>query len=89
MASMKTTIEIPEQLYRRAKSEAALRGRRLKDLIEDGLTRVLDEPVARTNHTRLSQLMKGGRGTMASGIADLGSNPSHLSGFGRRASRHR
>ena len=32
---MKTTIEVPDDLYRRAKSIAALRGRRLKDLIED------------------------------------------------------
>jgi len=29
---MKTTIEVSDDLYRRAKSEAALRGRKLKDL---------------------------------------------------------
>lgn len=29
---MKTTLEISDDLYRRAKSEAALRGRKLKDL---------------------------------------------------------
>ena len=33
---MKTTIEVPDDLYRRAKAEAALRGRKLKDLIEKG-----------------------------------------------------
>jgi hypothetical protein len=29
---MKTTVELSDDLYRRAKSEAALRGRKLKDL---------------------------------------------------------
>ena len=29
---MKTTVEIPNDLYRQAKAEAALRGRKLKDL---------------------------------------------------------
>ena len=36
-ASMKTTIEIPDELYRRAKSEAALSGRKLRNLVEEGL----------------------------------------------------
>jgi hypothetical protein len=39
---MKTTVEVPDDLYRRAKAEAALRGRKLKDLIEEGLRLVLD-----------------------------------------------
>lgn len=34
---MKTTVEVSDALYRRAKSEAALRGRKLKDLVEEGL----------------------------------------------------
>ena len=38
---MKTTIEMPDDLYRAAKAEAALRGRKLKDLIEEGLRLVL------------------------------------------------
>ncbi len=85
---MKTTVEMPEDLYRRAKAEAALRGRRLKDLIEEGLNRVLDEP--RQKRTpRLAELVKGARGTVASGVSDLGSNPAHLAGFGRRAKRDR
>jgi hypothetical protein len=33
---MKTTVEISDDLYRQAKAEAALRGRKLKDLIEEG-----------------------------------------------------
>ena len=38
---MRTTVDIPDELFRRAKSEAALQGRKLKDLVEDGLRLVL------------------------------------------------
>jgi hypothetical protein len=34
---MKTTIEIPDELLRQAKSRAALEGRTLKDLMIEGL----------------------------------------------------
>ena len=39
---MKTTVEVSDYLYRRAKAEAALRGRKLKDLVEEGLRLVLE-----------------------------------------------
>jgi hypothetical protein len=86
---MKTTVEMPEELYRRAKAEAALRGRRPKDLIAEGLSRVLDEPRPKSRSPSLSQLVKSARGTVDSGVPDLGSNPKHLAGFGRRAKRDR
>lgn len=38
---MKTTIEIPEHLFRKAKAEAALRGHKLKELIIAGLKKEL------------------------------------------------
>ncbi|HRZ35960.1 MAG TPA: hypothetical protein P5534_06315 [Candidatus Paceibacterota bacterium] len=41
MASMKTTVEIPDGLFREAKSRAALTGTKLKDLVADGLRMVL------------------------------------------------
>ena len=41
---MKTTIEVSDDLYRRAKAEAALRGRKLKDLVAEGLRLVLETP---------------------------------------------
>ncbi|HWB49991.1 MAG TPA: hypothetical protein VG651_12845 [Stellaceae bacterium] len=41
---MRTTVDLPDTLYRRAKAEAALRGRKLKDLIEEGLQLVLSAP---------------------------------------------
>jgi len=42
---MRTTVDLPDDLYRRAKSQAALQGRRLRDLVEEGLRRVLDVPM--------------------------------------------
>jgi hypothetical protein len=86
---MKTTVEVPDDLYRRAKAEAALRGRKLKDLIEEGLRRVLETPGGKRRQPSLAGLMKGARGTIDSGIADLASNPRHLAGFGRNDRRHR
>ena len=85
---MKTTIEVPDELYRRAKAAAALQGRKLKDLVEEGLRHVLESP-AKRRRSSLSGLMKNARGTIASGIPDLGSNPAHLTGFGRHARRNR
>jgi hypothetical protein len=85
---MKTTIEVPDDLYRRAKAEAALRGRKLKDLVEEGLRHVLESPRKARWPPSLAGLMKRACGVVDSGVPDLGSNPEHLKGFGRNA-RHR
>jgi hypothetical protein len=82
---MKTTVEVPDDLYRRAKAEAALRGRKLKDLIEEGLRLVLESPREAPARPSLAELMKRARGIVDSGVSDLGSNPEHLEGFGRDA----
>ena len=34
---MKTTIELPDDLFRRAKARAALQGRSLKEMVAEGL----------------------------------------------------
>jgi hypothetical protein len=86
---MKTTVEVPDDLYRRAKAEAALRGRKLKDLIEEGLRLVLDSPRPRSRQPSLAKLMENSRGVVDSGIPDLASNKGHLANFGRDARRHR
>ncbi len=83
---MKTTVELPDPLYRRAKAEAALRGRELKDLVEEGLRLLLDAPPDTPRPRTLSELMKPAFGVIKSGISDLVSNPEHLEGFGRDAS---
>ena len=86
---MKTTVEVPDELYRRAKSEAALRGRRLRDLVEEGLRLVLETPRQAYRRQSLAGLMKGARGTVDSGVTDLGSNSKYLAGFGRDDRSHR
>jgi len=86
---MKTTIEVPDDLYRRAKVEAVLRGRKLKDLIEEGLRLVLEAPRETGRRQPLAVLMKSARGTVDSGVPDLASNPEYFAGFGRVARRHR
>lgn len=85
---MKTTVDVSDDLYRRAKSEAALRGRKLKDLVEEGLRLVLEIP-REPLRPSLAELMKSACGAVDSGITDLASNPEHLKTFGRNASRHR
>ena len=85
---MKKTVAISDGLYRRAKSEAALRGRKLKDLVEEGLRLVLETP-RQSRHHSLAELMKRTRGIVDSGITNLASNLEHLNSFGRNASRHR
>lgn len=42
----RTTIRLPDDLVRRAKRKAAEEGRSLTALIEEGLRRVLKEPLA-------------------------------------------
>jgi hypothetical protein len=86
---MKTTVEVPDDLYRRAKAEAALRGRKLKDLVEEGLRLVLEAPRKTRRRPSLAGLMRPARGAIDSGVPDLASNPKHLTGFGRDDRRHR
>ena len=86
---MKTTVEMPDELYRQAKAEAALRGRKLKDFVEEGLRLVLQRPRKTRKPPSLAGLTKRARGIINSGISDLGSNPKHLAGFGRDDRRHR
>jgi hypothetical protein len=45
---MRTTVELPDELFRQAKACAALQGRALKDLVAEGLRLVLQNPVARS-----------------------------------------
>ena len=66
--AMKTTIEVSDALYRRAKSEAALRGRKVKDLVEEGLRLVLETPRRSRRRRSLAELMRNARGTVDSGI---------------------
>lgn len=83
---MKTTIEVPDELYRRAKAEAALRGGTIKELVEEGLRLVLAAP-RKAQQRRRAGLMKRARGMVESGVPDLGTDPAHLGGLGRADDR--
>jgi len=85
---MKTTVEVPDDLYRRAKAEAALRGRKLRELVEEGLRLVLETPREARRPSSLARLMKPACGVIDSGIRDLASNPDHLADFGRGVRHH-
>jgi len=89
---MRTTVDIPDELLRRAKSEAALRGRRLKDLVEEGLRHVLEQqktlaeteqepppPRKGSLHEALYDLC----GIIKDGPTDLSTNPKYFDDFGR------
>ena len=88
---MKTTVDLSDDLFRRVKAEAALRGRKLKDLVEEGLRLVLEAPHRVRGEARptLDDLMRESRGIVDSGVPDRGSNPRHLKGFGRATRRYR
>jgi predicted component of type VI protein secretion system len=86
---MKTTVELSDELFRRAKAEAALRGRKFKDLVEEGLRLVLQTPRSERARPSLEKLMRPARGVVDSGVPDLASNPKHLKGFGREPRRNR
>lgn len=57
---MKTTIEIPDDLFRQAKAQAALQGIRLRDLVEHGLRLAMEAPQTAANGKRTAfPLIKG------------------------------
>lgn len=85
---MRTTIDLPDELYRRAKAEAALRGRKFKDLVEEGLRRVLEapepeKPLERPVIPSVHDLMSDLCGIAKDAPSDYAINPKYMDGFGR------
>ena len=85
---MRTTVDLPDELYRRAKAEAALRGRNLKDLVEEGLRRVLRAPDPETSAQRptgpsVHDLMRDCCGIAKDAPADYAANSKYMEEFGR------
>jgi hypothetical protein len=81
---MKTTLEIPTDLYRETKAKAAMEGRKVTDLVTEGLRLVMR--VTRSASARAPSaydLLRGGRGCVNSGVRDLATHPRHMEGFGR------
>jgi Arc/MetJ-type ribon-helix-helix transcriptional regulator len=75
------TLKLPPQTARRLTQAAARRrvskSAFVRELLESKLDRLRDEPT-------LSDLMQPTLGALDSGKSDLGHNPRHLEGFGRR-----
>jgi hypothetical protein len=91
MQAMRTTVDIPDELFRRAKSEAALRGRKLRDLVEEGLRLVLEKeparrakkkPRAKPRPGSLHEAMQDFCGIFE-GPPDLSTNKKYFDDFGR------
>ncbi len=88
---MRTTLDIPDDLFRRLKARAALEGLKLKDLLERyvawGLRQSAVPPPEAEGAARpfvsAFDLLKDGFGIVDSGVTDLATNPKHMSGFGR------
>jgi hypothetical protein len=86
--AMKTTVEVPDDLCRHAKAEAALRGRTLKDLIEEGLRLVLEAPrktPARPSLAELPSISKASAAMPA--FVDSGPLVAFFGGFERHHGR--
>jgi hypothetical protein len=91
---MRTTVDIPDELFRRAKVEAALRGRTLKDLVEEGLRLVIEKEQGKAIADDKSQPKKPRPGSLhealqdlcgmiKDGPSDLSTNPKYFDDFGR------
>jgi hypothetical protein len=84
---MRTTIDLPDTLFRRAKAEAALRGCHLKDLIADALRLALSEPEALDAKSKpretLHDAMRDSCGVITDAPADYATNPDYFDEFGR------
>jgi hypothetical protein len=90
---MRTTVDLPDELLRRAKSEAALSGRKLKDLIEQGLRLVLQEqktsikserkPSVKPRPGSLHERMHKFCGIIKDSPTDLSTNKDYFDDFGR------
>ena len=63
---MKATIEIDDELYRQVKAAAAIQGRKVKDLVAEGLRTVLRSPHAgpRTRRIQLPIVKSKKPGTL-------------------------
>ena len=68
---MRTTVEIPDDLFRQAKAKAALDGMRLRDLVEKGLRLALDDSDGKTRRRRARFPLHRSRRPGALGAKDV------------------
>jgi hypothetical protein len=85
---MRTTVDLSDDLYRRVKAEAALRGRKFKELVEEGLRQVLvaaeaGETAKQQPGPSLHDLMRDCCGVAAGAPTDYATNPEYMKESGR------
>ncbi len=85
---MRTTVDLSDDLYRRVKAEAALRGRKFKDLVEEALRKLLassepDKVEKPTQQPTFHDLMRDCCGIVVDTPADYATNPKYMEGFGQ------
>lgn len=62
---MKTTVEIPDRLFRQAKEYAARHGMPLREVIERGLAMIVESPPAGRKQFRLKTITTKGEGAVS------------------------
>ncbi len=77
------TVKMPDDLHAALSRLSAHRGVSKSQLIRDVLAEVLATEL-REQRVGALEVMRRGVGIVRSGCPDLGSNPDHLEGFGRR-----
>ena len=89
---MKTTVILPDELFSRAKTEAALRGIEFEDLLAQGLRNLLDRPAPISSEpvspeskvpVSLHEAMRDCCGIAKNTPTDYASNPAYFEGFGQ------
>jgi len=85
--TVRTTVDLSDELYRQVKAEAALRGRKFKDLVQEGLRHVLGtpEPETPTSHPpwpSVNDLMRDCCGIAEETPTDYESNSKYMEEFG-------
>jgi hypothetical protein len=61
--TMRTTIDIPDPLYREVKARAALQGRTVKEIILSGVKKEMEAETPPRKRTRLQGAIIHGKGT--------------------------
>jgi len=87
---MRTTLDLPDDLFRRLEARAALEGLKLKELIARYVAWGLKLPSVPESpdsdeepFVSAYDLMQDGCGIVSSGVGDLSTNPEHMEDFGR------
>jgi hypothetical protein len=71
-ANMRTTIDIPDPLYREVKARAALQGRTVKEIILSGVKKEMEAETPPRKRTRIQLPLIRGKGKRKIDFTDVG-----------------